>query len=461
MLGSTLLGTAVGLVLLFATTSLFCSGITEWLSNVLQMRAKYLLTGMRAMLDGPEGGGAADESSVLWRSRTYLQAARVELGTHGQGGAPPQAAGPVWSGEAQPVPGEPPAAAEGTPSTSGEAPAAGAPSGQTTPRPRGRTAWAVIGTKRREVAAEAARQDVHAWVKDPAVTSSAATLFRELGTTSPRPTAPLVTIALFDSPLLRSLQSRRIKGVGSLRNPQYVSGKTFARALVDLLVPADPEGPVPVAEEIGKLRAAVLNLPEELPLRRQLLAFLTRADTTVAGFERAVEQWYDEQMAKMAGWYKRWARVILGVVGFLVAVAVNVDTVQVAHSLYVDAPLQQAVVATADAGTLCQGEPDLGKRQACVDGKLGELRAAGIPFGWPDSCDPAGGRWAPCWAWAPGAPGSPVDAVSTGDVLLKLLGWLITAFAVSFGAPFWFEALSRLGSLRNAGTKPSSSTAPG
>jgi len=28
------------------------------------------------------------------------------------------------------------------------------------------------------------------------------------------------------------------------------------------------------------------------------------------------------------------------------------------------------------------------------------------------------------------------------------------AFAVSFGAPFWFEALSKLGSLRNTGTKP-------
>ena len=38
--------------------------------------------------------------------------------------------------------------------------------------------------------------------------------------------------------------------------------------------------------------------------------------------------------------------------------------------------------------------------------------------------------------------------------LLRVLGWAITAFAVSFGAPFWFEALSRLGSLRNAGTRP-------
>ena len=54
MLGSPVLGTAVGLVLLFATTALLCSGVTEWLSNLLQLRAKYLLTGMRALLDAPE-----------------------------------------------------------------------------------------------------------------------------------------------------------------------------------------------------------------------------------------------------------------------------------------------------------------------------------------------------------------------------------------------------------------------
>ncbi|MCW2525306.1 MAG: hypothetical protein JWM76_166, partial [Pseudonocardiales bacterium] len=44
------------------------------------------------------------------------------------------------------------------------------------------------------------------------------------------------------------------------------------------------------------------------------------------------------------------------------------------------------------------------------------------------------------------------------DVILKIVGWLVTAFAVSFGAPFWFEALSKLGNLRNTGTKPGSTS---
>ena len=40
-------------------------GITESLSNIFQMRAKYLLTGMRAMLDGP-GGAGCGRSERRW-----------------------------------------------------------------------------------------------------------------------------------------------------------------------------------------------------------------------------------------------------------------------------------------------------------------------------------------------------------------------------------------------------------
>ena len=37
---------------------------------------------------------------------------------------------------------------------------------------------------------------------------------------------------------------------------------------------------------------------------------------------------------------------------------------------------------------------------------------------------------------------------------INILGWLITALAVSLGAPFWFDLLNRLVKLRGTGTKP-------
>lgn len=347
MLGSPLLGAAVGLVLLFATTSLLCSGITETLSNLFQMRAKYLLTGLRAILDGPE--------------------------TH---------------------PGE----------------------------------------------GKATDKQLHEAVKKPECTAGAVATMRKAGgaTATADPTtdaaqpitdAAVVTKALFDSPLLASMQSRRVRpfGTGSVRNPQYVSAQMFARALIDLLVPSEPDGNVPAVVDIKALAAAVDKLPSPT-LRRQLTAFLAAAGGHVDAFEQSLEHWYDEEMAKISGWYKRWARVALGVTGLIVAALLNLDTLQVAHSLYVDTPIQQAVIATADTGTLCQNAAD---RAACVTGELADFKAAALPIGWPDP-----------------AFGSPLG------ILLKIIGWGVTAFAVSFGAPFWFEALSKLGSLRNTGTRP-------
>jgi hypothetical protein len=36
----------------------------------------------------------------------------------------------------------------------------------------------------------------------------------------------------------------------------------------------------------------------------------------------------------------------------------------------------------------------------------------------------------------------------------RILGWILSIVAISLGAPFWFEPLSKLMNLRNAGEKP-------
>jgi H+/gluconate symporter-like permease len=39
-------------------------------------------------------------------------------------------------------------------------------------------------------------------------------------------------------------------------------------------------------------------------------------------------------------------------------------------------------------------------------------------------------------------------------VATHLVGWILTALAVSLGAPFWFDILKRFMNIRNAGVKP-------
>jgi len=43
---------------------------------------------------------------------------------------------------------------------------------------------------------------------------------------------------------------------------------------------------------------------------------------------------------------------------------------------------------------------------------------------------------------------------STADWLERILGWAITAVAISLGAPFWFDLLNKIMNIRNAGKSP-------
>lgn len=364
MPGSAVLETALGLVLVFALLALFCSGICEFLAGFLQMRARYLLTGLRLMLD---------HSPVL----------------------------------------DPP------PSTDG-----------------GRTAATADADR-----AAKAYEKVNALAEG--VTDMREPV-REDG----------LTLAIFGHPLLQSLQLRKRENVllrlvrkllgrsaDNVRGPSYISPQMFSRALLDTLVP-DTAGTV----SMSAINTTVENLPAELPARKSLQTLFKRAEGDLVTFERLIEEWYDDQMQRVSGWYKRWAKFVLAGVGLLIAVLANVDTLQITHNLYLDQPLRQAVVTQADSGTLCQSRPDAASRQACADQELSKLNAAGLPIWWQGKC--LHGDFGRCFRYG--------DAGHTGvwNVIGKLAGWGLTAFAVSFGAPFWFQALSRLGSLRNAGPAP-------
>src|SRR3954453_10883990 len=214
MLGSPVLGTAVGLVVLFATTALLCSGITESISKVFQMRAKYLLTGMRAMLDDPEGGGAG-RPNALRRWWAYLQAglaARRDQRRRARTEPAEAAKAAVKKAVEEAVE----AAKTGT---------AMAPEVAAATAVEAAAKQAVKAASRQERIAAAAelRQptlDVHDRVKDPEQTKKAVEEVRArmAGTSTSTSTTikePMTT-ALWNSPLLRSLQSQRINGVGAV-----------------------------------------------------------------------------------------------------------------------------------------------------------------------------------------------------------------------------------------------------
>lgn len=238
------------------------------------------------------------------------------------------------------------------------------------------------------------------------------------------------TIRLMGHPLVAPLKQARAGGA-TTRNPSYIPARTFATALLDLIIPDDAG-----SSSIDKLRTSIEAVPAVDPLRGALLALLKDAGNDVNRFREGIESWYDSQMDRIAGAYKRWAKRWLIVIGLIAASVLNIDALQVGLSLYNDVPLRESAVMAATNGALCPAGGTFAETRQCVTDELVQLGAAGLPVGWSAATIPT-----EVLGW-----------------MGKVLGLALTAAAASLGAPFWFGVLNRVSSVRNAGVKPRSTT---
>jgi hypothetical protein len=237
------------------------------------------------------------------------------------------------------------------------------------------------------------------------------------------------------------------------RLPGYLSSRTFARALIGYLVP-DARG----RTDFDQLNDAIDRLPDGV-LKKSLRTLAVNADGRIEAFRESVEQWYDDHMDRVSGWYKRHVRQFSIGIAILLILAFNANTVSIARALYADQALRESVVTQAVDKATCDREPADCLRE--VRKEIEGLRSVGLPVGW--AADPV------C-ELARTTPGTGDDcsfaerfglADRSGDrwvdvrfVLVLLVGYALMVLALLPGARFWFDLLGRLGSLRSSGPKP-------
>jgi hypothetical protein len=240
------------------------------------------------------------------------------------------------------------------------------------------------------------------------------------------------------------------------RVPSYVSGRSFSRALLNLIVP-DSRGETTMTQIQAKLNDPNTGIPDQL--RTALQALANDAAEDVAKFRTSVAAWYDDQMSRVAGWYKRHVRWVSLGLGALLAVAFNLNVLSIARSLYTDQALQGSLVTQASQAARCQTtDPATCLRQ--LRSEVDTIRGAGLPIGW-STVSACGDKSIHCnWFQRRGLWGPPGRSavLQIADVALLLVGWTIMVIALLPGARFWFDSLSKLGSLRSTGPKPSAST---
>lgn len=229
-------------------------------------------------------------------------------------------------------------------------------------------------------------------------------------------------------------------------------------------------------ETLKRLRTSIVAIgatnPELMKSLRSLVTgvegYAIQGETSLAVARKNVESWFDDAMTRLSGWYKRKAQLTALIIGLVLAILLNVDSINLATTLWREPTLRQAIVAQAE--TYAQANPELttgegnpGKTVAELQAELKDLR---IPFGWetttvflqagqtcqiiPVSENAVWGVWSgnSCKKVS----NAPTD--STGW-LGKIAGILFTALAAAQGAPFWFDILKRLVNVRSSGANPS------
>jgi hypothetical protein len=258
---------------------------------------------------------------------------------------------------------------------------------------------------------------------------------------------------------LRLINHTMVSGLFRLRPgegnpPSYLPAHNFSIALVDtLLSRLESGGKKPQKKSLDRLKQAVDQARTEgLGIGLALQSIVEEAADMDAVHQR-IEAWYNSGMERVNGWYKAYTQKRLFVIGLAVALVFNIDTLQIVGQLSQSAALRAAVVESAEKGTQQGADSDTADAGLDLGAQLEALYKAGLPIGY--SClgtfrdlenQGQSSKFGACLAELKG--------VWNENLILKLLGWLLTAVGISFGAPFWFDATKKLVNVRNAGLSP-------
>jgi hypothetical protein len=196
-----------------------------------------------------------------------------------------------------------------------------------------------------------------------------------------------------------------------------------------------------------------------------------RADNKLEDFEKGLTRFYDDAMERAGGWYKKRIRRILLLLGFLLSAALNLDTIKIASdamsnkqqlketvdkiiaqlpTIKMDRDSLTTTVTIKDANdsdsvlvsqkssldTVTTGNSAKASIESFQTIRLMYENTSSLSLGYRDWAD----MWTQWFTWK--------------TFFIKLLGVLITAFALQLGSNYWFDLLNKAVNIRAVGRKP-------
>ncbi|MFY9718073.1 MAG: hypothetical protein WAK16_00385 [Candidatus Cybelea sp.] len=259
----------------------------------------------------------------------------------------------------------------------------------------------------------------------------------------------------------------RFASVALSRPPSYLEARNFSSALWQALggeqlsgasgtsesqAIADASAGAP-ASFINALKTAVTGMNDNQKLQQQLSSLLAQAGDDYPKLLAATDAWFNAEMDRVSGWYRRQAQLIVVIVALFVVTFSGLDTLEMVRTLSILSPTQLSSIADTEQTRVCVSPSPEGI--SCPTPPplpAGRTAPMGVTNG-PTSQEPFDvTQFAHIhlsienWSWK--------SKTSSGLIYYRAPGLVLTWIALTLGGPFWFDLLCSLANARAAGKKP-------
>ena len=242
---------------------------------------------------------------------------------------------------------------------------------------------------------------------------------------------------------------------GKKIRPSYISKEIFSKVLIDSL------NGYKNSDIIKNVKDSLNKLPKGSEIRKIIETLINDSENNITKFKENIENWFNEVMDRVKGWYIRKNKIIVFTIGMVITIILNADTIHIAKKVsddnsariklaelaivFVNAESNKNIYSSDslqiidqpvlnDTAQLNKLDSLMNYTYSFISEHLTEVHEV-LGLGWNSY-------------------NQEIDEFEKSKFyfwLLKIFGWLLTATAISLGSAFWFDLLQKFVKLRGTG----------
>jgi hypothetical protein len=262
----------------------------------------------------------------------------------------------------------------------------------------------------------------------------------------------------FEHPLIRGLSENENKGFSNL------SSDKFSKVLMDVLRTGGDSKKVgresnfdnyTITQSIDKVGKDNFKNPDGSETLGLIKTFSKEASEDIKEFQNKLESWFDEQGDRMKDWFSQDIKKVTLITSVILVLLFNIDTIRIYEALSQNEQLRIQFANSAseyfktNLKETEEKKPKEGEKEKKDVYHRQEKLTQFYSRDLEEPIDLLGLGWPQNWSYYK------EDGLR---ILGSLFGMSLSVLAISFGAPFWFDVISRVNKLRNTTRQNQSKT---